>query len=152
MLLVECESEHVYAFFVGKGIELGRAGIACLVGFFLSAEVWSTDTYIEMLCFFEPGENVANMSVVWWLKAAVNNAVGNILRGIHTCEYSRLVEKVCLLWYSGAVRAGPHYERPRTQPEPCQSGLTYLFAKEAGFNRPRGFESRRLRLKVLVDT
>ena len=29
--------------------------------------------------------------------------------------------------------------------ETCQSGLMYLFAKEAGFNRPREFESRRLR-------
>ena len=29
--------------------------------------------------------------------------------------------------------------------EPCQSGLTYLFAKEAGCNSPREFESRRLR-------
>lgn len=29
--------------------------------------------------------------------------------------------------------------------EPCQSGLTYLFAKEAGCKSPREFESRRLR-------
>ena len=29
--------------------------------------------------------------------------------------------------------------------ESCQSGLTYLFAKEAGCKSPREFESRRLR-------
>ena len=29
--------------------------------------------------------------------------------------------------------------------ETCQSGLMYLFAKEAGFNRPRWSESSRLR-------
>ena len=29
--------------------------------------------------------------------------------------------------------------------ETCQSGRTYLFAKEAGCKSPRGFESRRLR-------
>lgn len=29
--------------------------------------------------------------------------------------------------------------------EPCQSGLTYLFAKEAGCKSPREFESPRLR-------
>ena len=29
--------------------------------------------------------------------------------------------------------------------EPCQSGLTYLFAKEAGCKSPREFESRRFR-------
>ena len=29
--------------------------------------------------------------------------------------------------------------------ETCRSGLTYLLAKEAGFNRPREFESLRLR-------
>ena len=29
--------------------------------------------------------------------------------------------------------------------EPCQSGLTYLFAKEAGCKSPRWFESSRLR-------
>ena len=29
--------------------------------------------------------------------------------------------------------------------ETCQSGLSYFFAKEVGFNRPREFESRRLR-------
>lgn len=37
--------------------------------------------------------------------------------------------------------------------EPCQSGLTYLFAKEAGDKTPRWFESSRLRqvlyLKIL---
>ena len=32
--------------------------------------------------------------------------------------------------------------------EPCQSGLTYLFAKEAGSKIPREFESRRLRNKT----
>ncbi len=32
--------------------------------------------------------------------------------------------------------------------EPCQSGLTYLFAKEAGCKSPRWFESSRLRKKV----
>ena len=31
--------------------------------------------------------------------------------------------------------------------EPCQSGLTYLFAKEAGCKSPREFESPRLRKK-----
>ncbi len=31
--------------------------------------------------------------------------------------------------------------------EPCQSGLTYLFAKEAGSKIPRRFESVRLRKK-----
>ncbi len=31
------------------------------------------------------------------------------------------------------------------QSETCRSGLTYLLAKEAGFNRPREFESLRLR-------
>ena len=30
--------------------------------------------------------------------------------------------------------------------EPCQSGLTYLFAKEAGCKSPREFESRRFRI------
>ncbi len=37
--------------------------------------------------------------------------------------------------------------------EPCQSGLTYLFAKEAGCKSPRWFESSRLRLmyqKVII--
>ena len=29
--------------------------------------------------------------------------------------------------------------------ETCLSGLRYIFAKDAGFNRPREFESRRLR-------
>ncbi len=29
--------------------------------------------------------------------------------------------------------------------EPCRSGLTYIFAKDAGFKSPREFESRRLR-------
>ena len=29
--------------------------------------------------------------------------------------------------------------------EPCQSGLTYLFAKEAGCKSPREFESHRFR-------
>lgn len=29
--------------------------------------------------------------------------------------------------------------------ETCQSGRMYLLAKEAGLNRPRGFESHRLR-------
>ena len=29
--------------------------------------------------------------------------------------------------------------------ETCRSGLTYLLAKEAGLNRPREFESLRLR-------
>ena len=32
--------------------------------------------------------------------------------------------------------------------ETCQSGLMYLFAKEAGFNRPRWSESSRLRIKI----
>lgn len=32
--------------------------------------------------------------------------------------------------------------------EPCQSGLTYLFAKEAGDKTPRWFESSRLRNKI----
>lgn len=31
--------------------------------------------------------------------------------------------------------------------ETCRSGLTYLLAKEAGLNRPRGFKSHRLRKK-----
>ena len=30
--------------------------------------------------------------------------------------------------------------------ETCQSGLMCLFAKEVGFNRPRWFESSRLRI------
>ena len=34
--------------------------------------------------------------------------------------------------------------------EPCQSGLTYLFAKEAGCKSPRWFESSRLRYFVLL--
>ena len=32
--------------------------------------------------------------------------------------------------------------------EPWWSGLTYLFAKEAGLNRPRGFESLRFRYEL----
>jgi hypothetical protein len=36
--------------------------------------------------------------------------------------------------------------------EPCRSGLTYLFAKEAGFNRPRRFESSRFRNKIMSPT
>jgi hypothetical protein len=35
--------------------------------------------------------------------------------------------------------------------ETCRSGLTYLLAKEAGFNRPREFESLRLRIKNKVS-
>ncbi|KKP91439.1 MAG: hypothetical protein US04_C0001G0475 [Candidatus Nomurabacteria bacterium GW2011_GWD2_36_14] len=31
--------------------------------------------------------------------------------------------------------------------EPCQSGLTYIFAKDAGDKTPRWFESSRLRRK-----
>jgi hypothetical protein len=35
--------------------------------------------------------------------------------------------------------------------ETCLSGLRYLLAKEAGFNRPREFESRRLRNKIIMS-
>ena len=34
--------------------------------------------------------------------------------------------------------------------EPCQSGLTYLFAKEAGCKSPRWFESSRLRFDNML--
>ncbi len=36
--------------------------------------------------------------------------------------------------------------------EPCQSGLTYLFAKEAGCQSPREFESPRFRQEDKVRT
>ena len=49
------------------------------------------------------------------------------------------VEKRYNIWYTARVFM-----------EPCQSGLTYLFAKEAGCNSPREFESRRLRIDNLV--
>ena len=35
--------------------------------------------------------------------------------------------------------------------ETCQSGLMCLFAKEVGFNRPRWFESSRLRRRNLTQ-